>query len=81
LRISNSELNKADGKISIHIQSTSSPGVELLFISYVIYPEVHQNFDFQIGNSLQSSYRFEGINNFLLSQSVQTAQWSICKKS
>ena len=42
ISISSSALDKADGRLVIQYQTNANPSLELLYLTYVVYPEQHE---------------------------------------
>lgn len=81
VRVVQGDIDRVDGRIVVQIMSNASPGLEYLYLTYIVYPtSFNSNLEFrETAPDQPSSYRLEGVIS-INSKSVNHNQFTICSK-
>ena len=66
INIVTSAIDRADGRLVTQYETTANPSLEIIYIHYVVYPEVHDVYTFVYnGNpSQRGTLNWQGIKSF-----------------
>ena len=76
VEIINTAVNLIDSVILVQFYSASETPIEMIQISYIVYPTVHDNFIFRTPSS---TYQITGISN-ITGSSFKTENFTVCRQ-